>query len=129
MSDNLELKQPHFAEGQKEFRDKYRENLKGFYNGYVQVLLVYAIGALGLFYFISHIENVLWWEWAIVPLTLMGAPNSIAVPVKTKTDYFTIQLLVSIVELHFHIDKGIMQMIQSRDGVTVSIDCILLRYL
>ena len=30
MSDNLELKQPHFAEGQKEFRDKYRENLKGF---------------------------------------------------------------------------------------------------
>ena len=73
MSNNLELKQPHFAEGQKEFRDKYRENLKGFYNGYVHVLLVYAIGALGLFYFISHIENVLWWEWAIVPLTLMGA--------------------------------------------------------
>ena len=70
MSDNLELKQPLFAEGQKEFRDKYRENLKGFYNGYVHVLLVYAIGALGLFYFISHIENVLWWEWAIVPLTL-----------------------------------------------------------
>ena len=31
MSDNLELKQPHFAEGQKEFRDKYRENLKGFW--------------------------------------------------------------------------------------------------
>ena len=57
MSDNLELKQPHFAEGQKEFRDKYRENLKGFYNGYVHVLLVYAIGALGLFYFISHIET------------------------------------------------------------------------
>ena len=73
MSKNLELEQPHFAEGQKEFRNKYRENLKGFYNGYVHVLIVYAIGALGLFYFISHIENILWWEWAIVPLTLMGA--------------------------------------------------------
>ena len=73
MNNNLELEQPHFAEGQKEFRDKYRENLNGFYNGYVHVLIVYAIGALGLFYFISHIENVFWWEWAIVPLTLMGS--------------------------------------------------------
>ena len=30
MSKNLELQQPHFAEGQKEFRDKYRENNRVF---------------------------------------------------------------------------------------------------
>ena len=39
MSKNLELEQPHFAEGQREFRDKYRENLKGFYNGYMLSLI------------------------------------------------------------------------------------------
>ena len=52
-AENLELKNANFAKGQKDFRDIYRSNLKGFYNGYVHVLIVYTIGAIALF--ISHL--------------------------------------------------------------------------
>ena len=71
--ENLELKDSNFAKGQKEFRDIYRSNLKGFYNGYVHILIVYAIGGIGIYYFTSHITNVQWWEWLIVPVTLIGS--------------------------------------------------------
>ena len=52
-AENLELKNANFNKGQKEFRDIYRSNLKGFYNGYLHILIVYAIGAIALFYFTS----------------------------------------------------------------------------
>ena len=40
----LELKLGNFNKDQKEFRKKYRDNLKGWYNGFVHLGMIFAIG-------------------------------------------------------------------------------------
>ena len=39
--DKLELQSQNFAKGQKEFRQKYRENVKGWYNGFIHLLMIF----------------------------------------------------------------------------------------
>ena len=70
---NLELTSGNFYKGQKEFREKYRENLKGWYNGFIHLAMIFLIGFAAIYYFTSHINNVIWWEWPIVPITLIGS--------------------------------------------------------
>jgi hypothetical protein len=56
---------------QKNFRETYRARLVGWYNGYVHLLVIYAIGA-GLFYiFANNIRDVQWWEWVTVPVVFL----------------------------------------------------------
>jgi len=71
--DKLELQSQNFAKGQKEFRKKYRENVKGWYNGFIHLLMIFCIGGLAIYYFSIHIKNILWWEWLIIPITLIFA--------------------------------------------------------
>ena len=73
LNDKLELKEGNFYTGQKEFRKKYRDNLKGWYNGFVHLLMIFSIGFAAIYYFKSHISMILWWEWLIIPITLIGA--------------------------------------------------------
>ena len=49
--DKLELQSQNFAKGQKEFRKKYRENVKGWYNGFIHLLMIFCIGGLAIYYF------------------------------------------------------------------------------
>ena len=55
--DKLELQSQNFAKGQKEFRKKYRENVKGWYNGFIHLLMIFCIGGLAIYYFSIHIKN------------------------------------------------------------------------
>jgi len=52
---------------QLNFRQDYRSRVAGWYNGYVHVLVIYAIGVPAMYIYIGHIENVLWWEWLTIP--------------------------------------------------------------
>ena len=73
MTKSLEIKTANFDDNQKEFRKKYRDNLKGWYNGFVHLAMIYAIGFSAIYYFIFHIKDVIWWEWFIIPITIIGA--------------------------------------------------------
>ncbi|MDJ0896710.1 MAG: sterol desaturase family protein [Alphaproteobacteria bacterium] len=59
------------GERQKTFRQEYRSRIMGFYDGYVHIAIIYAMGALVFYVYLQHIENVLWWEWLALPLTFL----------------------------------------------------------
>ena len=48
---NLELITGNFNKEQKEFRKKYRDNVKGWYNGFVHLAMIFIIGGIGIYYF------------------------------------------------------------------------------
>jgi len=56
------------TERQLGYRKEYRSRIAGWYNGYVHILVVYAIGLTALYIFTSHIESVLWWQWLTIPI-------------------------------------------------------------
>ena len=58
---------------QKNYRQEYRSRLSSWYNGPVHVVVVYTIGLTALWIFSQHLHDVQWWEWALVPLFLIGA--------------------------------------------------------
>lgn len=55
------------SQRQTNFRREYRSRIAGWYNGYFHVAVIYLMGGLALFYYVKHIQNVLWWEWLFVP--------------------------------------------------------------
>ena len=59
------------TERQKAFRREYRSRIVGWYDGYVHILIIYAIGAAAFYIYVQHISNVTWLEWLTVPLTFL----------------------------------------------------------
>jgi hypothetical protein len=45
------------TERQKAFRQEYRSRMIGWYDGYVHILIIYAIGAAVFYIYIQHISN------------------------------------------------------------------------
>ena len=60
------------SQRQVDFRREYRSRIAGWYNGYFHVAVIYLMGAAALLYFLSHLHNVLWWEWLAVPVFFLG---------------------------------------------------------
>ena len=60
------------SERQAAFRREYRSRIAGWYNGYVHILVIYAIGAMAFYIYASHIADVAWWEWQIVPAVFLA---------------------------------------------------------
>ncbi len=60
------------TERQAEFRKAYRARVAGWYNGFVHVAVIYAIGFTAMWIYAQHIHAPAWWEWLIVPVTLLG---------------------------------------------------------
>ena len=54
---------------QKAFRQEYRSRIVGWYDGYVHILIIYAMGAAAFYIYVAHIHNVTWLEWLTLPLT------------------------------------------------------------
>jgi len=59
------------GERQTEFRIGYRAKIDGWYNGYIHIAVIYAIGATAMWIFTQHISNVQWYEWLIIPATIV----------------------------------------------------------
>ena len=55
------------------FRNQYREKIDGWYNGYLHIAVVYAIGITAMWVYIQHINAVVWYEWFTIPVTIVLA--------------------------------------------------------
>jgi hypothetical protein len=54
------------------FRAEYRRNIETWYSPAVHVLVIYALGAAALTWFISHLQSpVTWYQWAVVPVVFL----------------------------------------------------------
>src|ERR1041385_4497431 len=53
------------------FRNEYRARIMGWYDGYLHIVIIYAMGAAAFYIYIQHISNVSWKEWLTVPLTFL----------------------------------------------------------
>jgi len=59
------------SERQADFRREYRSRIAGWYNGFVHVLVIYAIGLTALWIYSQHISDVRWWEWLTIPVVVL----------------------------------------------------------
>jgi len=59
------------TERQKAFRQEYRSRIVGWYDGYVHILIIYAMGAAAFYIYVQHIKNVTWLEWLTVPVAFL----------------------------------------------------------
>jgi hypothetical protein len=59
------------SERQKAYRAVYRSRIMGFYDGYLHIVIIYAMGAAAFFIYLQHIQNVTPLEWLAVPVTFL----------------------------------------------------------
>ena len=60
------------SEKQVDFRKEYRSRIAGWYNGYLHVVVIYAIGFTAMYIYTQNISNVVWWEWMTIPASSLG---------------------------------------------------------
>lgn len=59
------------GERQTKFRQEYRSRIAGWYDGYVHVVVIYAMGAAAFYIYLQHINAPSWVEWLTVPVTVL----------------------------------------------------------
>ena len=59
------------TERQKQYRQVYRSRIMGFYDGYLHIIIIYAMGAAAFYIYLQHISNVTPFEWLTIPLTFI----------------------------------------------------------
>jgi hypothetical protein len=68
----MELTRSPMSRRQRDYRQVYRSRIAGWYDGYVHIGVVYAIGFAALYIYIANIRDVAWWEWLTVPVVFLG---------------------------------------------------------
>ena len=53
------------------FRKSYREQIDGWYNGSLHVAIIYSIGGLLLYYYITSLNSIVPLELIIIPITFI----------------------------------------------------------
>ncbi len=69
----MELLNSPMTERQLNYRQIYRQRIATWYDGFLHVLLIYAIGTGAMYVYISHITRPTWWEWLTVPVIFLLA--------------------------------------------------------
>jgi hypothetical protein len=59
------------TERQKAFRQEYRSRIMGWYDGYLHIAIIYAMGAAAFTIYLQHIHDVMPLEWLTIPLTFL----------------------------------------------------------
>ena len=59
------------SDRQKSYRQVYRSRIMGFYDGYLHIAIIYAMGAAAFYIYLQHIENVTPLEWLTIPITFL----------------------------------------------------------
>jgi hypothetical protein len=67
-----ELADSPMTDKQRNYRREYRNRIVGWYNGYFHVAVIYALGAAAFYVYLSHLENVRWWEWLTIPVVFIS---------------------------------------------------------
>ena len=65
----MELAATGMTDRQRRYRANYRERVAGWYNGWLHVFIIYAIGFTALYVYLSNLSAVTPLEWLTVPLT------------------------------------------------------------
>ena len=56
---------------QRAYRQEYRSRIIGFYDGYLHVVIIYAMGAAAFYLYLQHLDDVRPLEWLTVPVTFL----------------------------------------------------------
>ncbi len=59
------------TERQKAFRQEYRSRIMGWYDGYLHIVIIYAMGAAAFTIYLQHIHDVKPLEWLTIPITFL----------------------------------------------------------
>ena len=59
------------TERQKAFRQEYRSRIMGWYDGYLHIVIIYAMGAAAFAIYLQHIHDVTPAEWLTIPVTFL----------------------------------------------------------
>ena len=59
------------SDRQKEYREVYRSRIMGWYDGYLHVAIIYAMGAAAFYIYLQHIHDVRPLEWLTIPITFL----------------------------------------------------------
>jgi hypothetical protein len=59
------------TERQKAFRQEYRSRIMGWYDGYLHIAIIYAMGAAAFTIYLQHIHAVSPLEWLTIPVTFL----------------------------------------------------------
>ncbi|MCY3567738.1 MAG: sterol desaturase family protein [Chloroflexi bacterium] len=68
-----ELDQSRMSDRQRRYRDTYRQRIVGWYNGWLHVTVIYAIGFAAMTIYFQSMTDVRWYELLIVPVAFLGA--------------------------------------------------------
>src|SRR3954471_14394331 len=69
--EGMELATSQMGDRQRGFRREYRSRIAGWYNGWVHVAVIYAIGLVAEFIYATNLRAVSWWEWLTIPLVFV----------------------------------------------------------
>ncbi len=67
----MEIAATAMTDRQRRYRATYRERVAGWYNGWLHVFIIYAIGFTALYVYLSNLSAVGAAEWFTVPLTFL----------------------------------------------------------
>lgn len=70
---SLELTDTPMSARQRKYREIYRSRIVGWYNGWLHVAVIYAIGIAAMTIYIGAMQDIRWYEWLIVPVVFLGA--------------------------------------------------------
>ena len=65
--------QRQMSSRQRQYRATYRDRVAGWYNGWLHVFIIYAIGFSVMYVCWANLRDVAWWEWIVIPITFLGA--------------------------------------------------------
>jgi hypothetical protein len=68
-----ELADTPMSDRQRRYREQYRSRIVGWYNGWLHVSVIYAIGLAAMSIYIQSMQDIRWWEWLIVPAVFLIA--------------------------------------------------------
>ena len=68
---NNEVMSSSMSTKQRTFRDNYRNQVQGWYSGFLHVLIIYVTGILLLFYYFLNLENIVFTEYLVIPVTFL----------------------------------------------------------
>lgn len=67
----MEIVESNMTSRQRDYRATYRSRVAGWYNGWLHVTIIYAIGFSALFIYVTNIDSPTWLEWLTVPVTFL----------------------------------------------------------
>jgi hypothetical protein len=67
----MELTNSQMNERQRGYRALFRSRIAGWYNGWLHVAVIYAIGLTAMYVYAENLNNIAWWEWLTVPTVLL----------------------------------------------------------